>query len=143
MLFRSEEVLGKAYDARIMKRLLGYLRPYRALVLFSLVSIFFYSGLATLGPFFTKVAVDKYLRHTTDQPTFLDPYLSADPFTGIPQLAALYLLGLVLGFAFQYAQTFAMQITGQKVMFDMRTEIFAHLQRLRSEERRVGKECRL
>ncbi len=126
----EEEVLGKAYDARLMKRLMGYLRPYRTMVVFSLISIFLYSGLATLGPFFTKVAVDKYLKHTTEHPTFIDPYLSADPFTGLSQLGALYLLALLLGFFLQYAQTYVMQVTGQKVMFDLRMEIFGHLQRL-------------
>ncbi len=126
----EEEILGKAYDARLMRRLMRYLRPYSAMVLFSLGSITAYSALATVGPFLTKVAVDKYLKHTTSQPTFLDPLLSANSFEGLTQVASLFLLSLLLGFAMQYAQTYAMQMMGQRVMFDLRMEIFAHLQRL-------------
>lgn len=126
----EEEVLGKAYDARLMRRLLRYLRPYRALVALALVSILLYSVVAALGPFYTKVAVDRYLKQDSTQPTPLDGYLSSDPFTGISQIAALYLLTLLVGFALQYMQTYLLQITGQKLMFDLRMEIFGHLQRM-------------
>lgn len=125
----EEEVLGKPYDARLMRRLLVYLRPYRWAVVFSLVNIFLYSAFAAMGPFYTKVAIDRYLRQTAS-PSFLDRFLSADPMTGIGQLALLYLLTLLAAFVVQYAQTYAMQITGQKVMYDLRMEIFTHLQRM-------------
>jgi ATP-binding cassette subfamily B protein len=126
----EEEVLGKPYDARLMRRLLVYLRPYRAAVVFSLVNIFLYSAFAALGPFYTKVAIDRYLRRAGGATPFLDRFLSRDPTLGISQLAALYMITLLLAFVVQYAQTYAMQITGQKVMYDLRMEIFTHLQRM-------------
>ena len=58
----EEEVLGKAYDSRLMRRLLGYMRPYRALVALSLVFLLAQSVLQVLGPLLTKLAVDRYIR---------------------------------------------------------------------------------
>ena len=58
---QEEEVLGKAYDSRLMKRLLGYLRPYKWQVVIALVSIILKAGADVLGPFLTKTAIDKYL----------------------------------------------------------------------------------
>jgi len=126
----EEEVLGKAYDARLMKRLMGYLRPYWGLAAVSLGAIIAHSVLQAVGPFLTKVAVDRYLAQTEKKPTFLDPYLSSDPHTGIAQVALLFLTALVISFAVDFVQTFSMQLTGQKVMFDLRMQIFRHLQRL-------------
>ena len=57
----EEDVLGKAYDSRLMKRLLGYLRPYRWQVMVALVAIILKAGVDVLGPYLTKVAIDKYL----------------------------------------------------------------------------------
>jgi ATP-binding cassette subfamily B protein len=127
--WHEEEVLGKAYDARLMRRLLRYLRPYWPAVLFSIASIILSSGVTALGPYFTKLAVDKYLK-PAGEPALLDRWLSPDPFTGVGQIAGLYILALLLGFALQYAQTYSMQITGQRVMCDLRMQIFTHLQRL-------------
>jgi ATP-binding cassette subfamily B multidrug efflux pump len=125
----EEEALGKAYDARLARRLAGYLRPYKKLVAVSVVTLAAHSLLQTAGPYLTKVAIDKYL-NPKRAASPLDPYLSADPFAGLSQVAALYLLVLLLSFVFQYLQTYVMQYTGQKVMFDLRTDIFDHLQRL-------------
>ncbi len=125
----EEEALGKAYDARLARRLARYLRPYKKLVAVSVVALAAHSLLQTAGPYLTKVAIDKYL-NPKPAPSPLDPYLSADPFTGLSQVAGLYLLVLLLSFVFQYLQTYVMQYTGQKVMFDLRTDIFDHLQRL-------------
>lgn len=112
-----------------MKRLLGYLRPYQWQVYIALVAIVLKSGADVLGPYLTKVAIDKYLssHHT---PSLLDRYLSIKPFTGIGQIAAIYVVLLLLSFGFEYVQTYLMQWVGQKAMFDMRAEIFRHLQRL-------------
>ena len=126
----EEDVLGKAYDSRLMKRLLGYLRPYRAQVLVALVAIILKAGADVLGPYLTKVAIDKYLANRTASHSWLDHYLSSQPMTGIAQIAAIY-LGLLLGsFLLEFTQTYIMQWAGQKVMFDLRAEIFRHLQRL-------------
>ncbi len=128
---QEEEVLGKAYDARLMKRLLAYLRPYRGLVALAMGAIIAHAGLQAAGPFLTKVAVDKYLAGAGNGfPTFLDPWLSADAARGITQIAALYLLTLVASFGVEFVQTYAMQLAGQNVMYDLRMQIFRHLQGL-------------
>jgi ATP-binding cassette subfamily B protein len=126
----EEEILGKAYDARLMKRLLAYLRPYKPLVALSFLAILLHSGLQAVGPFLTKVAIDRYLAATARQPTFLDTWLSPHAATGLAQVAALYLLTLLASFAVDFLQTYSMQLAGQKVMFDLRMQIFEHLQRL-------------
>jgi ATP-binding cassette subfamily B multidrug efflux pump len=126
----EEEILGKAYDARLMKRLLAYLRPYKLLVALSFLAILLHSGLQAVGPFLTKVAIDRYLAATARQPTFLDAWLSPHAATGLAQVAALYLLTLLASFAVDFLQTYSMQLAGLKVMFDLRMQIFEHLQRL-------------
>ena len=126
----EEDVLGKAYDSRLMKRLLGYLRPYRAQVLAALVAIILKAGVDVLGPYLTKVAIDKYLANRAASHSWLDRYLSSQPMTGIAQIAAIYLGLLLASFLFEFTQTYIMQWAGQKVMFDLRAEIFRHLQRL-------------
>jgi ATP-binding cassette subfamily B protein len=127
----EEEVLGKAYDGRLMRRLLTYMRPYRAIVGASLALLLFDSLLQIIGPLLTKLAVDRYLvpaDHPT--PTPLDPWLSHDPWSGLTQLAAVYLATVLLGFLFDFGQTYLMQWTGQKAMFDLRRQLMAHLQTL-------------
>ena len=127
----EEEVLGKAYDARLMKRLLRYLRPYVFLAALALGAILVHAVLQAVGPFLTKVAVDRYLTESSGQRlTFLDAYLSPDTFRGLTQIAILYILVLVTSFAVEFLQTYTMQLAGQKAMFDLRMQIFSHLQRL-------------
>ncbi len=130
MANQEEEVLGKAYDARLMRRLLTYLRPYGWQVVVALSAIIFKAGLDVLGPFLTKVAIDKYLSHVATSNSFLDRWLSSSPLKGIAQLAALYVGALVLSFFCDFLQTYYMQWTGQMVMFDLRSQIFRHLQRM-------------
>ena len=127
----EEEVLGKAYDARLMKRLLRYLRPYVFLAALALGAILVHAVLQAVGPFLTKVAVDRYLTESSSQRlTFLDAYLSPETFRGLTQIAILYILVLVSSFAVEFLQTYTMQLAGQKAMFDLRMQIFGHLQRL-------------
>ena len=130
MASQEEEVLGKAYDAHLMRRLLTYLRPYSWQVAVALVSIILKAGLDILGPFLTKTAIDKYLARSSASPSILDPWLSSEPMKGIAEIAALYVGALVLTFFFEFLQTYYMQWTGQKVMFDLRSQIFRHLQRM-------------
>jgi ATP-binding cassette, subfamily B, multidrug efflux pump len=130
MANQEEEVLGKAYDGRLMRRLLTYLRPYSWQVAVALISIIFKAGLDVLGPFLTKTAIDKYLTHATGQHFLLDRWLSDSPRTGIAQISALYLTTLLFSFFLEYLQVYFMQWTGQMVMFDMRRQIFGHLQRM-------------
>jgi ATP-binding cassette subfamily B multidrug efflux pump len=116
MSTHDEEVLGKAYDARLMRRLLQFLRPYRRQVVFALVAIIV-GGCASLAqPYLIKIAIDRYIANGR-----LD---------GLNSLALIYLAVLVVGFAAEYIQTWTMQLTGQRIMFDLRMAIYRHLQRL-------------
>jgi ATP-binding cassette subfamily B protein len=127
----EEEVLGKAYDSRLMRRLMVYMRPYWKMVTVSLVFLLIQSGLQVLGPLITKVAVDKYLSPSARSiPTFLDPLLPADAWAGLGQLALLYLVVIAGTFVSEFVQMYLMQYTGQLAMFDLRRQLMEHLQRL-------------
>ena len=126
----EEEVLGKAYDSRLMKRLLTYLRPYRWQTGVALASILFKVFADVSGPYLTKVVIDRYLAPVPGLHTLFDSFLSQRPLTGIAQLAGMYVGLLVLTFLCEYLQTYFMQWVGQKVMLDLRAQIFRHLQRL-------------
>jgi ATP-binding cassette subfamily B protein len=131
--FHDEEILGKAYDARLMRRLLVYLRPYWRMTLFALVAILLFGILQAVPPYLLKVEVDRYLDPMAHAPLpkFLSSFLSPNPLVGITQIAlALFLPSVVLTFGLEFAQSFAMQLVGQRVMYDMRKQLFAHLQRL-------------
>lgn len=124
----EEEVLGKAYDGRLMRRLLTYLRPYKWHVVVALAAIILKSALDVLGPFLTKIAIDKYLAKSPNSHTWIGDRLSSAPMTGIAQIGALYVGILIFTFTLEFIQTYLMQWTGQKVMFDLRRQIFRHLQ---------------
>src|SRR5271154_1754387 len=125
----EEEVLGKAYDSRLMKRLLTYLRFYKWQVAISLIAIFIKAGADVLGPYLVAVEIDRYLA-PTGKTGFLDSILSRDPLVGIAELAAIYVGLITLSFLLEYLQTYFMQWTGQMVMFDLRSQIFRHLQHM-------------
>lgn len=112
----EEEVFGKAYDARLARRLLRYLRPYRARVLVAVVLLLAVAALEIVGPLLTRAALDQAI------PARDSRLLSI--------LVAAYLLTLVVGFAMDYAQALLTTWLGQRIMYDLRVEIFAHLQRL-------------
>src|SRR5436305_1230166 len=126
----EEEVLGKAYDSRLMKRLIAYLRPYRWQAGIALGSILLKVGADVLGPYLTKVVIDRYLAPVPGLHTPFDSFLSKNPFTGVAQIALLYVGLLVFSFLLEYLQTYFMQWAGQMVMFDLRSQIFRHLQRM-------------
>jgi ATP-binding cassette subfamily B multidrug efflux pump len=127
----EEEVLARSYDSRLMRRLLGYLWPYRALIAGALVFIILNSVLQVAGPLLTKVAIDRYLAPSGSSiHTPVDPLLSSDPLTGITQVSLLYLAALFGIFLFEFAQMYIMQYIGQKAMFDLRRELMTHLQKL-------------
>jgi len=112
----DDEVLGKAYDARLMRRLLVYLRPYWRQVLVALAAIVAETGAQLAQPYLIKVAIDRYI--------------ALGQLAGLGQLAILYLGVLLVSFAAEYVQTWTMQMTGQRIMFDLRMAIYGHLQRL-------------
>ena len=112
----EEEVLGKAYDGRLMRRLLGYLRPYRRLVVAALGALIGGSALALAQPYLMKIAIDRYIAN--------------HDLAGL-NLVALGYLGVLLGaFVFEFLQTYILQYVGQRIMFDMRMQIYGHLQRV-------------
>ena len=129
---QEEEILGKAYDSRLMKRLLRYMRPYRWQVILVMIAIAFKAAADVAGPYFTRVAVDKYLApaRAASSRSWLDPWLSSRPMTGIAQIAALYVAALLLSFGLEFLETYVMQWVGQKTTFDLRREIFQHLQEM-------------
>ena len=127
---QEEEILGKAYDSRLMRRLLTYLRPYRWQVAIALLSILFKAFADVLGPYLTKVAIDRYLAPTKESTSGMWSWLSPRPLAGIGQIAAVYVGLLIFSFLLEFLQTYYMQWTGQKVMFDLRSQIFRHLQRM-------------
>jgi ATP-binding cassette, subfamily B, multidrug efflux pump len=127
----EEEVLGKAYDGRLMRRLLTYIRPYQTPVAFSLALLLINAMLQVVGPLLTALAVDRYLTPSGRVThTILDPFLSANPWTGLGQVSFLYFLALVFGMLCDFGQQYMMQTVGQKAMFDLRRDIMAKLQSL-------------
>jgi ATP-binding cassette subfamily B protein len=112
----EEQVLGKAYDARLMRRLLAYLRPYRRSALLAIVCLIAGSALSIIQPYLTKIAIDRYIRNNN--------------FSGLNQIAVIYALTLVCVFALSFSQTWLINLMGQKIMYDLRMQIFRHLQKL-------------
>ncbi|HEY2040641.1 MAG TPA: ABC transporter ATP-binding protein [Edaphobacter sp.] len=128
---QEDDVVGKVYDGRLMRRLLTYLRPYRVQVVLSAIAILIKAATDVMGPYLVKVAVDTYMTGAPPaQLSWLARRLSPAPMTGITQLAMLYLGALFLSFGLEFVQTYLMQWTGQKIMFDLRSQIFRHLQRM-------------
>ncbi|RPI21833.1 MAG: ABC transporter ATP-binding protein [Acidobacteria bacterium] len=114
--YHEEEVLGKAYDARLARRLLKYLRPYWKVVIVSVFLLLLVSALQLVGPYLTKVAIDRYIKeHDVD---------------GLTRIAGLFLLLLLFQLLVAFFQTYLMNWTGQKIMYDLRMEIFGHIQKL-------------
>ena len=127
----EEEILGKAYDSRLMRRLLTYLRPYKWQVGLVLTGILFKAGADVLQPFLVKIAVDRYLAPDKSAAhSWLGSRLSNNALTGIGEVAGLYVASLVFSFLLEYVETYYMQWTGQMVMFDLRSQIFRHLQHM-------------
>jgi ATP-binding cassette, subfamily B, multidrug efflux pump len=124
---QDDDVVGKVYHSHLMRRLIKYLGPYKLQVGVSLAAILLNSVTAVTGPFFVKIAVDTYLSPTR-VPSWLGGHLSADPSKGITEIGLLYLGALSLTFLLEFLQTYIMQWTGQKIMFDLRSQIFRHIQ---------------
>ena len=114
--FQEDEILGKAYDARLMRRLLGYVRPYIGLVALSVVLLLLSSSASLTGPYLVRIGIDRYI--------------TPGRLRGLGSLTAIYLAILAAGFIFRYLQSYLMQLVGQRAMYDLRLALFAHLQRL-------------
>ena len=116
MMAMDEDVIGKAYDSRLMRRLLGYLRPHRHSVVLALAAIVGHSMMQLTYPYLTKVAIDQHI-------------LTGD-LTGLNQIVLLFLAILLASFLLEYLETYTMQMMGQRIMYDLRTQIYSHLQAL-------------
>jgi len=128
---QEDEIIGKAYDARLMRRLLTYLAPYRLAVVVSVVAILVKAVCDVSGPYLIAVAIDRYMTgHPTTKSAWMVHWLSANPWTGITQIASIYMGALLISYFCEFTQTYLMQWTGQKIMFDLRSQIFNHLQRM-------------
>ncbi len=128
---QDDEIVGKAYDSHLMRRLLTYLRPYKIQTTLAALTIIFKAGSDVMGPYLVKVAVDTYMSDTPPAKlSWLARHLNPQPMTGITQIAVLYLAALLVTYVLEFLQTYTMQWTGQKIMFDMRSQIFRHLQRM-------------
>ncbi|HEY3128885.1 MAG TPA: ABC transporter ATP-binding protein [Acidobacteriota bacterium] len=112
----EDEILGKAYDSRLARRLLIYLKPYRGIAALSVVLTLAIAAVQLVGPYLTKIAIDRYI-------------LRKD-LAGLNFVALLFVGFLLLQFAFTYVQNYMMNWMGQKIMYDMRMQIYGHLQRL-------------
>jgi ATP-binding cassette subfamily B protein len=139
----DEELSGKVYDSRLMRRLGHYLRPYWWQASVSALAVSLKSICDVTGPYLIMVAIDRYfpaepgsspaanlLANVLGSTNWLASRLPADPYQGITRLAAIYLAAILCAYLFEFIQIYLMQWTGQKLMFDLRREIFRHMQRM-------------
>jgi ATP-binding cassette subfamily B protein len=139
----DEDPVGKVYDAYLMRRLSRFVRPYWLEAGIASLAVTLKSLCDVAGPILVMVAVDRYLApdmaaqdpsnavaHWVANASPLARLLPADAFQGITRLAAIYLTMLVSAYLFQFVQVYLMQWTGQKIMFDLRRDIFRHMQRM-------------
>ena len=112
----EEEILGKAYDSKLMKRLLGYIRPYKKYVIFAILLNVIVAALGPVRPLLTKIAVDDYI-------------VKSD-HTGLLYIGLALLGSLLLQAVIQYFLTYYTQYLGERTLYDLRTQIFNHTQKL-------------
>lgn len=113
---QEEEILGKAYDSRLMRRLLAYLKPYKTQVALNVLLLFLAAFIQLASPFLYKIGIDRYIEQGDLQ--------------GLTWVGIAFLILLVVEFFMQFAGTYLVQWIGQRAMYDMRLEIFSHIQRL-------------
>ena len=114
--FHEDDTIAKSYDRQLLVRLLRYLHPYQMAVAASFLLIVAMAGLDLVGPYLTKVAIDRHI--------------ARGDAAGLSRVAALYLAVLLAAFAVRFAQVYILQMTGQRIVMDLRRQIYAHLQRL-------------
>jgi ATP-binding cassette subfamily B multidrug efflux pump len=116
MSFHEEEILGKAYDGRLMRRLLQYLRPYTPQAALALAAIISASVLQLAQPYLMKLAIDRYIAN--------------GDLRGVDRIALAFAAILIASFVLEYVQMWTLQMTGQRIMYDLRLQIYRHLQRI-------------
>ncbi len=113
---QDDEILGKAYDSTLMKRLLGYVKPYKHYVVLAILLNVVVAGLGPLRPYLTKLAIDDYIGNKD--------------YNGLLNVAILLIAALAFQAAMQYFLTYFTQLMGQKIIYDIRIKLFKHTQRL-------------
>lgn len=127
----DDDSVGKVYDWDLIKRLGHYLKPYWVQALIASISVTLKSMSDVAGPYLLKVAIDRYMTGVSSAETnWLTKRLPSDPWAGVTRLAEFYLATLLAAYLFEFIQTYLMQWVGQKMMFDLRRDIFRHMQRL-------------
>lgn len=116
MAMHDDEILGKAYDANLMRRLLTYLKPYRRFVIAAIVLNIIFAAMGPLRPYLTKIAIDDYI-------------IPGD-HTGLMVIVGVLFGLLILQGFLQYMMTIVTEWIGQKAIFDLRMQVFRHLQKL-------------
>lgn len=119
--FRQEEDLGKSYDPKLMARLLTYAKPYWASLLFCILLTGVSAGLLLLNSTIPAQAINLYLGTGADTP---------EAHAGVTRLALILAGALAANFVVSYGQVQLLQFTGQRIIFNIRQEVFGHLQRL-------------
>src|SRR5215469_5017569 len=123
--FREEEKLGKIYDTHLTRRLLKYLRPYRWWVGLAVSMALGVAGMELVGPYLFHIGIDWYII-----PGLAHTIARARAVTGLWWVVGVFVASIAGSFGLQYAQVRIMQWVGQEIMYDLRKEIFARLQRL-------------
>lgn len=112
----DDELLGKAYDAKLMKRLLTYVKPYKKYVVFAILFNLIVTALDSIRPILTKIAVDDHIAHFD--------------MKGLLYISLLLLATLIIESVLQYFLTYYTQLLGQKIIYDLRSGLFEHTQKL-------------
>jgi ATP-binding cassette subfamily B protein len=139
----KDDSAAKVYDAQLARRLGHYLKPYWLQATVSALAVSLKALCDVTGPYLVMVGIDRYLAPDAaaappiaflsfwlGKTSWLYRSLPADPAQGITRLAELYLAVLLLAYLFEFFQTYLMQWTGQKIMFDLRRDLFRHMQRM-------------
>lgn len=130
----EEQVKGKIYDTHQLRRLLPYAWPYRRTVFLSLVLLTVQTLAQVATPLLTRVAIDKYIVHKVEGfdglLSVLNPWLPNDVWKGLTFISGVFAVFLLLRLGLEYGQQLTMQYTGQRIMFDLRRAVYAHLQKL-------------
>ncbi|MFO7445090.1 MAG: ABC transporter ATP-binding protein [Ignavibacteriaceae bacterium] len=112
----DDEILGKAYDSRLMRRLLAYVKPYRKYVFFAIIAAIIVAALPAVRPYLTKVAIDDYIANAN--------------YDGLLWISVILIVSLFLQAIIQYFLTYYTQLLGQRTLYDLRIQLFKHTQKL-------------
>lgn len=123
--FRQEDITGKPFDARLMRRLFGYAWPYRGYIALSVLLLLLITVTDLVRPYLIKIAIDEHLLQAVKEKTGWASHARA-----LYKLVVIFLLTIFLNFVLNYVQAYLLQFTGQKILFALRREVFSHLLKL-------------